>query len=162
MKILFVCLGNICRSPTAEAVFSKIVEDKKDAEHSFVIDSAGTSAWHEGAAPDSRSHMHALKRGYNVKGTSRQVKDTDYHNFDFIFAMDKKNEFDLKKEAPVGTEHKVKLITKYCKVHKPEVYELGVPDPYTKGEEGFELVLDLLEDSCTEIYNKIILKEEKI
>jgi protein-tyrosine phosphatase len=162
MKILFVCLGNICRSPTAEAVFAKIVEDRKVADHNFVIDSAGTSAWHEGAAPDARSHMHAAKRGYELKGSSRQVKDSDYHDFDYIFAMDKKNEFDLTKEAPEGTEHKIKVITKYCKIHKPEVYELGVPDPYTKGEEGFELVLDLLEDSCSEVYNKITSKKEKI
>ena len=154
MKVLFVCLGNICRSPTAEGVFKHIV-DTKGLSDQFVIDSAGTSTWHRGDAPDARSTYYASLRNYELKGSSRPVLSSDFEDFDIILAMDSKNHFDLKQEAPKPFHHKIKMITEYCKIHQPKHYLEGIPDPYKNGEEGFELVLDLLEDSCTQLFKEL-------
>lgn len=154
MKVLFVCLGNICRSPTAEGIFRHKVNEKGLADK-FFIDSAGTSAWHKGEPPDSRSTYYASLRGYELKGSSRPVLESDFEDFDLILAMDAKNEFDLKKEAPKKHHKKIKMITSYCKIHQPEKYPEGVPDPYKGGESGFNLVLDLIEDSCEELFKEL-------
>jgi len=160
MKVLFVCLGNICRSPTAEGVFRHIVDSEGFSDH-FVIDSAGTSAWHKGNDPDSRSTYYASLRGYELKGSSRPVLNSDYEDFDVILAMDSRNDFDLRKDAPKHLHYKIKMITDYCKLHLPERYPEGVPDPYKEGEDGFKLVLDLLEDSCTELFKELTSKDLK-
>ncbi len=152
MKILCVCLGNICRSPTAEGILKNLLAEKK---MSNFVDSAGTSAWHSGNPPDGRSTEHAKKRGYNLKGASRQVREEDFSDFDLILAMDLANKRDLYNLAESTNQaeqiSKIQLITDFCKVHSID----EVPDPYYKGDEGFEHVLDILEDACTEIVHKI-------
>jgi len=153
-KVLFVCLGNICRSPTAEGIFRHIV-NKNGLSDKFLIDSAGTSAWHKGEDPDSRSTYYASLRGYELKGSSRPVLESDFEDFDIIIAMDTKNEFNLKKDSPKKFHEKIKLMTDYCKVHDSSFYPEGVPDPYQGGEDGFNLVLDLIEDSCTELFKEL-------
>ncbi len=152
-RVLFVCLGNICRSPAAEGIFIKMVQDAglQDVIH---IDSAGTGGWHVGDGPDNRMIRHAKQRGYDLSQLeARQFSSPDdFHNFDYILTMDNSNyrnvtSLDVKKEH----HHKVKLMTSFCRVHK-----IGeVPDPYYKEDEGFEHVLDLLEDACTELLNHI-------
>ncbi len=143
-RVLFVCLGNICRSPGAEAVFRALIE-KKGLGGDFEIDSAGTSDWHEGEHADQRMQRHAQKRGYNLTSLSRTVKpETDFEEFDYIVAMDRENLKELKRIAPhTGYLRKLFLITDFS--HKYD-YD-GVPDPYYGGEKSFELVIDLLEDA---------------
>lgn len=142
MKILFVCLGNICRSPTAEAVMRKLVEAR---DLSIEIDSAGTAAYHIGKSPDARSQQVALKRGINMSGQrARKVAENDFYEFDFILAMDKANYRDLLAIKPSNANADVLL---FLNQFGSMGYE-EVPDPYYGGEQGFELVLDLLEDAC--------------
>lgn len=142
MKLLFVCLGNICRSPTAEAVMRKLAEARGLVVE---IDSAGTAAYHIGKSPDARSQQVALKRGINMSGQSaRKVAESDFYEFDFILAMDKANYRDLFTIKPSNASADVLLFLN-------EFGSMGydeVPDPYYGGEQGFELVLDLLEDAC--------------
>ncbi|MFY0642173.1 MAG: low molecular weight phosphotyrosine protein phosphatase [Bermanella sp.] len=142
MKLLFVCLGNICRSPTAEAVMRKLAEARGLVVE---IDSAGTAAYHIGKSPDARSQQVALKRGINMSGQSaRKVAESDFYEFDFILAMDKANYRDLLTIKPSNASADVLLFLN-------EFGSMGydeVPDPYYGGEQGFELVLDLLEDAC--------------
>lgn len=143
-KVLFVCLGNICRSPSAEAVFRALVE-KEDLSEDFEIDSAGTSGWHEGEPADQRMQKHAHKRGYDLTSLSRPVNpETDFEEFDYIVAMDNENLKELRQMAP-DTWHlkKLHLMTDFSR----HLYYDGVPDPYYGGDEGFDLVLDLLEDA---------------
>ncbi len=143
-RILFVCLGNICRSPSAEAVFRALIEKKGVAEE-FEIDSAGTSGWHEGEPADRRMQHHAQKRGYHLTSLSRPVHpESDFETFDYIVAMDHENLNELKLMAP-RTGHKAKLFLMTDFAHN--LSHDGVPDPYYGGENGFELVLDLLEDA---------------
>lgn len=142
MKILFVCLGNICRSPTAEAVMRKLVESH---DLSIEIDSAGTAAYHIGKSPDDRSQQVALKRGIDMSGQrARKVAENDFYEFDFILAMDKANYQDLLAIKPSNANADVLL---FLNQFGSMGYE-EVPDPYYGGEQGFELVLDLLEDAC--------------
>jgi protein-tyrosine phosphatase len=135
MKVLMVCLGNICRSPTAEAVLrTKLEAAGLGAQVS--VDSAGTGSWHIGSPPDPRSQRHAAKRGYDLSALrGRQVAEADFHRFDLILAMDADNLADLQRLAPDGG-------------HRAELRlfaHVEVPDPYTGGAAGFEQVLDLVE-----------------
>ena len=142
MKLLFICLGNICRSPMAEAIFKQ----KLHARHlTAEVDSAGLENYHEGDQADSRMRAHAVRRGYHITHSSRPIARDDFHQFDLIFGMDGQNMRALKSRAPQGTEHKLRLITNYC-----EKFRLAdsVPDPYYGGDSGFETVIDLLEDAC--------------
>lgn len=151
-KILFVCTGNICRSPGAEGVFRKMVKDR-GFEHRFEIDSAGTTAYHAGEKADYRMQKHAQKRGYNLTGISRKfVAERDFDRFDLIVAMDNQHIQSLKKVARNNTD-----LAKICKMtdfRKTWSYD-EIPDPYYGGDEGFELVLDLLEDSCEGLLEKL-------
>jgi len=154
VKILFVCLGNICRSPSAEAIFTKMVVDK-GVNDMFVIDSAGTSGWHNGDQADKRMQKYAIERGYDLVSLSRKFyAESDFDKFDLIIGMDNQNIYDLKLQAKDELEiEKIVKMTDYCV--KFANYE-EVPDPYFGGDAGFELVLDILEDSCENLLNRII------
>jgi len=144
-KILFVCLGNICRSPSAEAVFNGILKKNGEA-NTFEVDSAGTSAWHAGEPADRRMQSHAIKRGFNLTSISRKFDPhSDFDRFDMIIGMDVSNIENLKLMAR-NTEDLAKIykMTDFSREFKYD----EVPDPYYGGSDGFELVLDLLEDSC--------------
>ncbi len=151
-NILFVCMGNICRSPSAEAVFKGLVKKEGLAEQ-FEIDSAGTGAWHIGQPADKRMQKHAIKRNYNLTSISRQFDpETDFDRFELIIAMDDENVATLKSFARNSDElNKIHKITDYSR----EWNYTEIPDPYYGGEEGFELVLDLLEDSCRGLLDKV-------
>lgn len=143
-KILFVCLGNICRSPSAHEVMRTLVE-KSGLQHAIEIDSAGTAAYHKGELPDSRMRMHAARRGYQLTHRSRPVCTDDFYYFDRIIGMDDRNMEQLKTQAPdLASLQKLSRMTDYCRTHTID----HVPDPYYGGEQGFEQVLDLLEDAC--------------
>ncbi|PIF06001.1 MAG: phosphotyrosine protein phosphatase [Draconibacterium sp.] len=144
-RVLFVCLGNICRSPAAEAVFTEIVRQAKK-QSAFEIDSAGTSGWHIGEPADSRMQYHAGKRGYQLTSISRKFNPSyDFDHFDYIIGMDNENIRSLKQLARTDADElKIHKMTDFC---DNQIYT-EVPDPYYGGEKGFELVLDLLEDSC--------------
>lgn len=143
-KVLFVCLGNICRSPAAEEIMRKLVEDA-ELEDSFVLDSAGLIDYHEGEPADGRMRAHAARRGYRLTHLSRPVKYDDFFDFDVIVGMDDRNISKLRAMAPgLEEEQKVVRMTDYCRLKVVD----HVPDPYYGGASGFENVLDILEDAC--------------
>jgi protein-tyrosine phosphatase len=150
-KLLFVCLGNICRSPTAQGIMDKIIEEK-NLQDKIETDSCGTSGWHIGSPPDDRATYHASKRGYDLtKYQGRQVKFEDFYDFDLILAMDESNYEDLIDIAPHDLKDKVHLMLDYGTSGKK-----SVPDPYYGGDKGFEEVLDLLEESCKNLFEEIL------
>jgi protein-tyrosine phosphatase len=141
MKILFVCLGNICRSPTAEIVFREIVA-REAPDLPIEIDSAGTAAYHVGAPPDSRTRQAALRRGYDMSALrARVVEPQDFGRFDLILAMDRQNFDALRQRAPATVHERIRLFLEFA----PESDTTEVPDPYYGGPNGFEEVLDLVE-----------------
>jgi len=143
IKVLFVCLGNICRSPTAQGVFMHYVKEA-GLEDRIVIDSAGTGNYQIGKPPDSRACAAAAQRGYDLSGQiARQVTREDFAVFDYVLAMDEQNLRDLKRLCPAQHARKVKLFTAFSSSGAR-----AVPDPYIGGPEGFELVLDLVEESA--------------
>jgi len=147
-KVLVVCLGNICRSPTAEAVLRATA---KKLSIDIEIDSAGTINHHQGKSPDKRSMAAGEARGYSFSGiTSRPVTQADFELFDYILAADRSNVADLKLICPAHLQHKISLFLSFAKADNDEI-----PDPYYGGEAGFELVLDLLEDASTQLLTVI-------
>ena len=141
MKILFVCLGNICRSPTAEAVLRGIAA-REAPELGISVDSAGTADYHPGSPPDRRAQAAARKRAYDLSTLrARQVCAADFVHFDLILAMDRSNLRELLAMAPVAAHAKIQLFLD----HAPEQPAREVPDPYYGGSSGFEAVLDLIE-----------------
>lgn len=143
-RILFVCLGNVCRSPMAEGVMKRLVEEA-GVEDYVCIDSAGTSGYHQGELPDARMRAHAAKRGYKLTHRSRKVTTDDFYDFDLIIGMDDSNIANLQSRAPsVEAEAKIHRITDYA----TRMVADHVPDPYYGGDAGFEYVIDLLEDAC--------------
>lgn len=152
-KILFVCLGNICRSPSAEAVMKKLVQDAGLSDR-IKVDSAGIIGYHEGERADPRMRAHAARRGYKLDSISRPVRTEDFFDFDLIIGMDNRNIDDLRQKAPdLETVAKIHQMTEYF---RNKLYDY-VPDPYYSGAEGFELVLDLLEDACAGLLSELTL-----
>lgn len=151
-QVLFVCLGNICRSPSAEAVFTALIE-KQDLTDQVSCDSAGTAAYHEGERADYRMRQFAWKRGYDLTSISRPVRPKqDFERFDYIVGMDRQNVRDLKAMARNENDlKKIFLMTDFCTEGKYQ----SVPDPYFGGDDGFELVLDILEDACAGLLKHI-------
>ena len=144
VKVLFVCLGNICRSPTAHGVFRKLVIDQGLTDR-IEIDSAGTGAWHIGKAPDSRAQATARNRGIDMSDLrARQVDSGDFMVYDYVLAMDESNLSNLKAMVLDSSNTQPKLFMDYA----PARSEREVPDPYYGGDEGFEHVFDMVEDAC--------------
>lgn len=152
IKILFVCLGNICRSPAAEGVMRAIVEEH-GAGSRFVLDSAGTGGWHVGQLPDKRMRVHAQRRGFTLEHRCRQVSESDFDEFDLIIGMDRQNIEDLRALATTS-ESADKIVPMAAFVDMAMRYDY-IPDPYYEGAEGFELVLDLLADGCERLYEAL-------
>ncbi len=143
-KILFVCLGNICRSPAAENIMNLLVEQEGLGDR-IVCDSAGTGGWHVGALPDRRMRAAAKERGMNFVGAARQFELNDLREFDLILAMDKDNYRNILALDPQRKfADKVKMMCDYCETHTDK----EVPDPYYGGADGFNYVIDLLFDAC--------------
>lgn len=151
-QILFVCLGNICRSPSAEAVFNAFIK-KYGLEQQLRCDSAGTAAYHEGEQADYRMKQFALKRGYRLTSISRPVDPkVDFDRFDYIIGMDQQNVRNLKAMARNEDDRsKIHLMTDFC----IDGNHTSVPDPYYGGASGFELVLDILENACEGLIRQI-------
>lgn len=147
-KVLVVCMGNICRSPTAEAVLrSKAAQLNVEVE----IDSAGTIGYHQGNPPDARSRVAGEKRGYSFSGIkARKIRDEDFAEFDWILAADKENLSELKARCPKLYQHKLSLMLSHCDSDYEEI-----PDPYYGGEHGFERVLDLVEEAAEQFLLKL-------
>ena len=153
-KILFVCLGNICRSPAAEGVFKQKLKER-DLEQLFVVDSAGTGGWHVGNLADPRMRQTALSRGIELTSRSRQIKENDLYEFDQILVMDKDNLEAVKSLIKDHNNHvnsKIKLILSYSKNSQLD----EVPDPYYGGQNGFDKVLDLLDDAIDGLIDSLM------
>lgn len=151
-NILFVCLGNICRSPAADGIMHHIVEERGLGGR-IGIDSAGTYAGHTGELPDARMRRAAARRGYDLGHRARQIREEDFDRFDMIVAMDDMNYEALHRLAPSQkAAQRIFRMTEFCRQHPGRTH---VPDPYYEGREGFELVLDLLEDGCRGLLERI-------
>ncbi len=154
-RICFVCLGNICRSPTAEGVFRHQV-DARGLAHAFAIESAGTAAYHVGESPDSRSAATAQRRGIEVAGQAQRFDADDFERFDLVVAMDRSNRDDLLTRAPdSASAAKVALLRRW----DPEVdpaHEHDVPDPYYGGASGFDDVLDICVRCCGALLETLV------
>lgn len=148
-KILFVCLGNICRSPAAEGIMREVVA-AQNRNNDFTIDSAGTGRYHIGELPDRRMRIHARHRGIELTHRCRQVCAEDFDDFDLIVAMDHSNIANLRRLAP-SPEAEAKIVPMAAFVDKAMRYD-HIPDPYYEGDDGFELVLDLLSNGCQNLF----------
>lgn len=154
IKVLFVCMGNICRSPTAEGVFTNLVETKGSRDR-FLIDSAGTHAYHVGEQPDTRAQQTAKQRGIDLSFIrARKFSRADFEEFDYILAMDQANYQILIEACPAEYFDKVKMFLEYA----PNREERDVPDPYYGGQNGFNHVFDLVEDASLGFYNSVTNK----
>jgi protein-tyrosine phosphatase len=144
-RILFVCMGNICRSPTAEGVMRHLLAERGLAGE-IDVESAGTGGWHAGNPPDARATATARARGITLDGAARQVTRSDFEDFDLLVAMDRDNLADLRAIAPPGTEHKLRMLIADGR---------DVPDPYYGGPRGFEQVLDLVQTACEQLLDDL-------
>ena len=158
MRILFVCLGNICRSPTAEGVMRHLLHEA-GLEDRVTVDSAGTGGWHVGAAPDERATSAAQERGISLEGAARRFEPADFDRFDLILAMDAENRRDLQRLAPDDeTRAKVRMLREFDAASVAtarSAADLDVPDPYYGGPRGFEDVLDLVDAACRGLLEEI-------
>ena len=154
LNILFVCMGNICRSPTAEAMLLKKLKDRNLIEK-VQVDSAGTHNFHPNEPPDKRSQMHASQRGYDLSNLrARRVVDTDFEKFDLILTMDWDNRTLLEERCPAKYLSKIRGLAEFLQNNVSTV----IPDPYYSNEEGFEYVLDLIEDATDGLIKSVIEK----
>jgi protein-tyrosine phosphatase len=159
VRLLFVCLGNICRSPTAEGVMRALVEEA-GLEDSIELDSAGTGAWHVGSPPDGRAVAAARARGIVLEGSARQIRQNDFDEFDLVLAMDRSNLRELEELA--GSEErraKVRLLREFDPAGGGD-QDLEVPDPYYGAAGGFEEVLDLVQGACAGLLTQIGARQE--
>src|SRR4028119_647063 len=151
-KLLFVCLGNICRSPSGENIMNHLIEQAGFSDK-IICDSAGTAGYHIGAPPDRRMTAAAERRGIILKGEARQFQKADFENFDLILAMDRDNYRDILSLDPTGKyRDKVRLMCDFATHHR----EREVPDPYYGGTEGFNQVIDLLLDACEGLLQYVV------
>ena len=151
MKILMVCLGNICRSPTAEGVMRYLVAEA-GLEHAIEVDSAGTAGYHSGEPPDARARAAGRRRGIQIGGRARRVERRDFDTFDYVLAMDTSNFEDLLALAPAPLSHKVSLLRDF---DAASPRHSSVPDPYYGGDEGFDEVLDQCVAACSGLLSHI-------
>jgi protein-tyrosine phosphatase len=152
MRILFVCMGNICRSPTAEGVMRRLVDEAGLAD-SISVESAGTGGWHAGEPPDERATLAARRRGVRLQGAARQVRPRDFRDFDLLIAMDRANLRELLAIAPdEEAAEKVRLLREF---DPSSSGDLDVPDPYYGGDRGFETVLDMVEAACRGLLDEL-------
>lgn len=151
-SVLFICLGNICRSPAAEGIFRSLAE-ARGLDGLFLIDSAGIGGWHVGQLPDLRMRQCGMRHGYRFESRARQFSPSDFERFDHIIVMDQDNYRAVSSMASSDEERaKVSFMTDYCTHHKDAV---SVPDPYYGGPRGFDLVIELLEDACQGLLEKL-------
>jgi len=156
-RLLFVCLGNICRSPMAEGVFRRVAE-QEGVLHLFDVDSAGLGDWHVGQAPDTRAQAAAQNRGIDISGQSaRQIAPGDYDRFDLLLAMDGSNYDELVQLAPRNARHKIRRFLDFA----PHVGTKDVPDPFYGGREGFDHALDLIEQAARGLLAELLSSESK-
>jgi protein-tyrosine phosphatase len=154
MRILFVCMGNICRSPTAEAVMRRLVRDA-GLEDRIEVESAGTGGWHAGDPPDARAAAAAARRGVTLDGAARQVRPDDFREYDLLIAMDRENLRGLLAVAPdEAASEKVRLLREFDPT-SAGAPDLDVPDPYYGGDRGFETVLDMVEAACRGLLDEL-------
>jgi protein-tyrosine phosphatase len=153
LSVLFVCLGNICRSPLGEGVLAHRLEEE-DLSSRVRVDSAGTGAWHLGEPPDPRSTEVALRHGIALRGRARRVSVEDFHEFDYIFAMDRANLRDL-----LHLESQVEegaLLNLFREFDPDKDEDLDVPDPYYGGPDGFDLMFDMIDRTCTAFVEHLV------
>ena len=144
VRVLMVCMGNICRSPTAHGVLEKLVADAGWADY-IAVDSAGTHGYHVGEPPDERAQQHAARRGYDLSAQrARELRREDFAQFDLVLVMDAANERAARALCPSDRTSRLRRLTDFCRTHSAS----EVPDPYYGGAQGFEEVLDLVEDAC--------------
>jgi protein-tyrosine phosphatase len=146
IRLLFVCMGNICRSPTAEGVMRGLLREQ-GLEHAVEVDSAGTGDWHAGSPPDARAAAAAAARGVTLAGAARQISAADFGDYDLVLAADRGNLRDLDALLPAGARAKLHLLREFDPA-SAGAPDLDVPDPYYGGDAGFEHVLDLVEAAC--------------
>ena len=143
MRVLFVCSGNICRSPTAEAVMRGLIREA-GLDDEIEVDSAGTGSWHVGEPPDDRASAAAARRGITLAGTARQIAPSDFTHFDLVLAVDDENLRRLRRAAPPGTSARLRLLD-----------DVDVPDPYYGGPDGFDAVLDQVDTACRRLLDEL-------
>lgn len=154
LRLLFVCMGNICRSPTAEAVMRAVLAEA-GADGRVAVESAGTGEWHAGEPPDARATEAANRRGVALEGAARQVRPSDFREFDLLIAMDRRNARDLQALAPdAEAAEKVRLLREFDPA-SAGAPDLDVPDPYYGGPDGFETVLDQVEAACRGLLDEL-------
>lgn len=156
MKLLFICLGNICRSPAAEGIMRQMVEERA-LSNDIIVDSAGIGSWHVGEMPDPRMRKHAARRGYDLSPLrARQFRADDFQKFDYIVVMDEENYHDVMERGGVYADaRKVLRMKDYFIRYKGQQ---SVPDPYYGGAEGFERALNLIEDGCEGLLKDLVNK----